>query len=179
MIFYAIRTAPQREKALAGWFNTKGEWIKGILQRTGYDVFCPFESKTRRSRGRNGKRFTVSYPMFNGYIFVGGDFSWAELLEENHVIGFVKMYPSGMAAPVVPSEMARLRSIDGAAIPWRKAVNPHKALRAGENAIIKHGQWAGQEIRIEGLNGQTADAMLQLFGGDVRVKIRLDALEAA
>ena len=179
MIFYAIRTAPQREKALAGCFNAKGEWIKGILQRKGYEVFCPYESKTRRSRGRNGKRFTVNYPMFNGYIFVGGDFSWAELLEENHVIGFVKMYPSGMAAPIPELEMAELRSIDGASIPWRKAVNPHKALRAGENAIIKHGQWAGQEIRIEGLNGQTADAMLQLFGGDVRVKIRLDALEAA
>lgn len=179
MTGYAIRTAPQREKALAGCVNAKGDWIKGILQHKGYEVFCPYETKNRRGRGRNGKRFTVTYPMFNGYIFVEGDFSWAQLMEENHVIGFVKMYPSGLAAPISDAEMARLRSLDGAAIPWRKAVNPHKALQAGENAIIKHGQWAGQEIRIEGLNGQTADAMLQLFGGDVRVKIRLDALEAA
>ena len=178
-MWYAIRTAPQREKALAGCFNAKGEWIKGILERKGYDVFCPYESKTRRSRGSKGKRFTVTYPMFNGYIFVGGDFSWAKLMEENHVIGFVKMFPSGLAAPVNQSEMARLRSIDGAAIPWRKACNPHKALRADEVAIIKYGEFAGQEIRIEALNGQTADAMLKLFGGEVRLKIRLDALEAA
>lgn len=168
--WFAIRTAPQREFALAG--------EHGILRKKGYEVFLPTETKKRKSI-KKGRRFVyeVSYPMFTRYIFVREGFSWLELMAERHVSGVVGF--EGQPAPIPDAEITRLKAMSGALIPHRRSVNPHKAVRKGEMAEITYGPYAGQVVKIEGLHGQKARVFLTLFGGAREVEIKLAQLEAA
>lgn len=166
MTWYALRTAPQREFA-----------VEAMLRIKGYEVFLPTETKVRRQQGRNGKRVTVTYPMFVRYIFVGGKFSWLHLMAERHVSGVVGF--DGTPSPISDAEISRMRAMSGSNVPHRHSVNPHRALRTGELAEITSGPFAGQVVKIEGLHGQKAKIFMNLFGTRKEVEIATDKLEAA
>lgn len=167
MIWFAIRTAPQRELA-----------VEAMLRRQGYDVFCPLETKLRKSisKGRRVVR-EVTYPLFVRYIFVGGKFSWLHLMAERHVTGVVGF--DGRPAPISDAEIRRLRAMSGTAVPHRHSVNPHRALRTGELAEITAGAFAGQVVKVDGLHGTKARIFVNLFGSIKSVEIDAANLVAA
>ena len=179
MIWYAIRTSPQREFALAGRHDKNGAWVPGSLERKGYTVFVPVEIKEKRVSRYAKKVRAVSYPMFTGYIFVGGDLSWAALGEEDYVTGFVKMFPSGMPAPISDSEIVRIKAMSATPVPHRRSINPHRALRAGEMAEITVGPFAGQRLKVEGLYGRKARLFQSLFGAERLIEVPIENVEAA
>ncbi len=166
MTFYAIVTAPQRERA-----------VEAMLFIKGYDVFLPIEIKNKRVGHRSRKFVAVVYPMFVRYIFVGGKFSWLDLMAERHVTGVVGF--DGAPAAIGDAEMQRLKAMSGSAIPYQLSLNPHRALRAGEMAEIGIGPFAGQIVKITGLHGRKARVFLNLFGSRKEVEIPVENLEAA
>ncbi len=184
MTWYAIRTNPQREFLLAGRYDEHGEWRPGVLEKKGYDqIFCPTETKFRKTL-KKGRRVSIPvlYPMFTGYIFVGGKFSWLHLMAENYitgVVGFAGEDGVRRPAPISESEMAKLREMSGGLIPHRRSVNPHRALRVGEMAEISVGPFAGQLVKIEGLHGRKAKVFVKLFGPATMADVDIGDLEAA
>lgn len=184
MTWYALRTNPQREFTLAGRPDADGVWLPGLLERKGYDqVFCPTETKFRKTmkRGRS-MSIPVLYPLFTGYIFIGGSFSWMHLLAEDYIRGVVG-FPDGTGqrkyAPISDAEMSRLKAMSGALVPHRRSVNTHRALRVGEFAEIATGPFQGQIVKIEGLHGRKARVFLNLFATRKEVEIGIEDLEAA
>lgn len=175
--WYAIRTAPQREFALVGRTDDKGEWVPGILERKGYTVFLPTETKVRRQSATSRKRVAVQYPMFVRYIFVQGPVPWLHLMMERHITGVVGF--DGRPAPIPDSAIQRLRAMSGSAIPHRSSPNPHRSFRAGELAEISCGPFSGQVVKIEGLHGRKAKIFVNLFGTRKLVEIDVAKLEAA
>lgn len=165
-MWFALRVAPQREAA-----------VEAMLRIKGYDVFLPIEVKYRRAHHKHGKRVAVSYPMFTRYVFVQAPFSWLYLMAERHVCGVVGF--DGSPAPISESEIERVRSMSGQAVPHRHSVNPHRALRAGELAEIGVGPFAGQIVKIEGLHGRKARIFLNMFGTRKSVEIAVEHLEVA
>ena len=181
--WYAIRVHPQREMTLAGRYDENGDWLPGMLEKRGYQVFCPTEIKFRKTI-RKGRRVSVPrvYSMFVGYIFVGGKFSWLELMAENYitgVVGFPDEFGRRKPAPISESEMAKLREMSGGLIPHRRSVNPHRALRVGELSAIAVGPFAHQIVTIAGLHGTKARVFLNLFNVTREVEVDLDMLDVA
>ena len=181
--WYAIRVHPQREMTLAGRYDENGDWLPGMLEKRGYQVFCPTEIKFRKTI-RKGRRVSVPrvYSMFVGYIFVGGKFSWLELMAENYitgVVGFPDEFGRRRPAPISESEMAKLREMSGGLIPHRRSVNTHRAFRVGESAAIAVGPFAHQIVQIAGLHGTKARVFLNLFNITREVEVDLDMLDVA
>lgn len=181
--WFAIRVAPQRELTLAGRPDADGKWIPGVLEKRGYQVFCPTEVKFQK-KIRKGRRFSVPkiYSMFTGYIFVGGKFSWLELMAEDYIIaavGFPDEHGRRRPAPISEAEMAKLRNMSGALVPHKRSVNPHRSFRSGELAEIIDGPFANQIVKIEGLHGRRAKIFLNLFGTQKEVDIDISQLHAA
>jgi len=184
LTWYAIRTAPQREFLLAGRHDEFGEWKSGLLEKKGYaSVFCPTETKFRKTI-KKGRRVSIPvlYPMFCGYIFVGGAFSWLELMAEPHitgVVGFPDEFGNRRPAAISESQMEKLRAMSGGLVPHRRSVNPHRALRVGEMAEIAVGPFAGQVVEIKGIQGRKAKIFVSLFGHATLTEIPVADLEAA
>ena len=183
MIWYAIRTAPQRELTLAGRHDENGVWLPGLLEKRGYQVFCPTEVKFRKTILK-GRRVSIPklYPMFLGYCFVGGKFSWLELMAENHVqgvVGFPDEHGNRRPAPISESEMDKLRAMSGGLVPHRRSVNTHRAFRVGESAAIAVGPFAHQIVTIANLHGSKARVFLNLFNVTREVEVDLDVLDVA
>ena len=184
MAWYAVRTHPQREFTLAGRPDPDGVWLPGVLEKKGYDqVFCPSETKAIKTIKKGRRAFIPKlYPLFTGYIFVGGSFSWLELMAEPHitgVVGFPDRYGERRPAPISEAEMAKLRAMSGALVPHKRSVNPHRALRVGELAEIAVGPFQGQIVKIEGLHGRKAKVFMNLFNMRKEVEVDVANLEAA
>jgi len=183
MIWYAIRCTSGRELTLAGRHDEDGVWLPGLLEKRGYQVFCPTEVKFRKAI-RNGRRVAIPrlYSMFCGYIFVGGNFSWLHLMAENYVHGVVGSSDASgnrRPAPISESEMEKLRSMSGGLVPHRRSVNTHRAFRVGESAAIAVGPFAHQVVTIANLHGSKARVFLNLFNVTREVEVDLDMLDVA
>lgn len=177
--WYALRTAPQKEFALAGR-DIDGKWVPGLLERKGYKTYLPIETKTKRTR--KSKRRQVSYPMLRGYVFVAFEDHSIEifnLLNERLVIDIVRDLSTGYPAQISQAQMDRLKAMSGTLVPHHRSVNTHKALRVGDMAEIVTGPYQGQLVKVVGLHGQKAKIFRNLFGSEMLVGIDIDQLEAA
>ena len=148
--WYAIRVHPQREMTLAGRYDENGDWLPGMLEKRGYQVFCPTEIKFRKTI-RKGRRVSVPrvYSMFVGYIFVGGKFSRLELMAENYITGVVGFPDEFGGAGPHRSLNLKWRSSERcqeALFLHRRSVNTHRAFRVGESAAIAVGPFAHQIV---------------------------------
>lgn len=176
MSWYALRTSPQKELALAGSHDAKGEWVAGILERKGYEVFTPIETRWQR-QFRKGKRRPVSRPMLPGYIFVAGPVDWPSLLSENYITGVIGR--DGMPWPISDFDMQRLRSMADSATPHRRSVNQRRTLHEGDKVEVIRGPYSGMVSEVKGLSGRKAKILLMLFGAQREVYISHEDLEAA
>lgn len=165
-LWFAIRTAAQRERA-----------VELVLSRKGYAVFLPLEFKTRyrgKSRGARKEHQIIALPLFPRYLFVGGEFNWPELMSERHVVGVVGF--NGRPAPIRDEEMNRVREI-ASSLP---TLEPKKrSPRVGDLVKINGGAFAGHVVKIEGLHGRKARIFMNLFGSRKVVEIDAANLEAA
>jgi len=175
--YYAIRTSPQREFALSGRYDDKGQWVPGILERKGLSVFCPTETKQIRKNRYAKKKTAVTYPMFTGYVFIRAGFSWMHLLAERHVIGVVGF--DGTPAQISDAEIKRLMAMSGASVPHRRAVNTRKSFMVGDLVEIQDGPFSGQIVKVEGLSEKKAKILINMFGTNKLVEIATASLEAA
>jgi len=163
-MWYAIRTAPQREMT-----------VHAMLRRKGYTVYLPVEEKPCRSR-KPAQKATIHVPMFSGYIFVQYPFSWPHLRSERHIIGAVSVTNDGIASPIADDQINRMISGSMAYLAKVKASKP-RAVATGDLAKIAYGYLVGQTVTVTNLRGRKARVFLALFGREV--EISREALEAA
>ena len=118
----------------------------------------------------------MTYPLFPRYLIAGyqGGMPWLHLAGVRHVTGVVGF--DGTPAQISGRDMSRILGMTSAP---RAALNPHRALRAGDLAEITSGVFVGRIVKIEGLTGRKARIFLDLFGTRKEVEIPVEALEAA
>jgi len=173
--WFAVRTSPQREFALAGSFNSDGEWINGILEKKGFEVFCPTEGHHRRTKRGKGPRRLVMRPMFPRYIFARTPNPHLLRIADRHITGVVS-YADGTPAPIAEHEIAKLRAMSGRVVP---DASIKRKVRPGDMATIKSGPFIGQLVKVEGLHGRKARIFMNLFGTRKEVQISAEQLEVA
>lgn len=173
--YYAIRTSPQREFALAGSFNSDGEWIDGILERKGFEVFCPTEGHHRRTKRGKGPRRVYMRPMFPRYIFAKAANPHLLRIADRHIAGVVS-YADGTPAPIPDHEIVKLKAMSGRIVP---DASIKRRPRPGEMAKITAGPFQGQLVKVEGLHGRRARIFMNLFGARKEVQISAEQLEVA
>ena len=151
-----------------------------MLERRGFSVVLPVEHKWRKA-SRHTKRKTLhSYPMLQGYLFVGvdGDLPWWELRELPFLVGYIGS-AYGVPYALSRADLERMISISAVAVPYTNAPNPHKAIRPGDDAVIVNGPLAGRTIKVDSIVGQKAWFAQEILGSQHRVEIPLRMLEAA
>lgn len=190
MTYYAIRTAPQREFALAGRPDGKGGWQDGRLQKLGFEALLPIEAKDFIKRvSRSEHRYKIIkhyYPKYRGYALVNlsdrpevRNLQALVIADDENVLGFIRYRLSCELAPVLTSAIVEIKRGQDRQTPHSLSVNTHKALRAGERALIRSGPFEGKIRKLAGLDGNTATFEERFFGVDRLVEIDVSQLEVA
>jgi transcription antitermination factor NusG len=163
--WYCLKTAPQKELALAG-----------ILKEYGIVTFCPTETRWRRTARH--KKVPVSYAMLPRYIFAAGDDPWSILRAHRHrgVQGVVGV--AGRPVAIPERAIERLARISGAPIPTR-STPIRRSFAVGDKVEIMAGPLAAQIVEVARINGRTAEVIISMLGGDRPAEIPLECLEAA
>lgn len=164
--WYAIRTAPQREFA-----------IEQILRLRGVTAFVPTETKWRRV-GAKKKRTPVQRPMLPRYIMIQYPDPWAivRAMQGRGVCGVVCF--SGVPARIPDHAVSWLARRSGAAVPTR-SVPVHRAFTPGDRVEIVSGPFQGWCVELTEIKGEVGKVLLEMFGTERTVPVRLDQLEAA
>ena len=138
MIWYALRTAPQKEFALVE-----------ILSRYAIQTFCPTETKWKRV-GPKKKRTPCKYAMLPRYIFATGANPWDIVRDHRHrgIQGVVSF--DGRPAAISEAAIERLARMSGAAMPTRSA-SVHRSFTPGDKVEIVAGPFQGWLVPIESI----------------------------
>lgn len=168
MNWYCLRTAPQKEIALA----------EILRDQFGLSTFCPIETRWRRVPGTVRKRRPVTYAMLPRYMFVRCDYPWEIIRAHRHrgIQGVVGI--DGRPAPISEQAIERLIRISGTLVPTNTAPI-RRSFNVGDQVEIVSGPFRGHLVPIESINGRAARVLMQMLGGETEVEIPLDQLEAA
>lgn len=166
MNWFALRVAPMKEFA-----------IEQILQKRGVTAFCPTETKWRRV-GAKKKRTPVQRAMLPRYIMIRYPDPWAivRAMQDRGVCGVVCF--AGVPAEIPEHSIAWLAKRSGAAVPTRH-VPVHRAFAPGDRVEIVSGPFQGWCVELKEIKGEVGRVLLELFGTERQVPVRLDQLEAA
>jgi transcription antitermination factor NusG len=167
MAWYALMTVPQRE------FDAVA-----VMADFGFEAFTPTEQKhLKRYKGQRGNR-VKSYPMIRGYCFAWFDrIPWHILRDERETIRGV--VSSGITpTPIPDDQIAAVRQLSTVVVPYRNAVDTHRALRSGQVVEIVSGPFAGHVTRLEHITLGKAMALIDMLGKAHPVEFDLDMLEA-
>jgi len=170
-MWYALRTAPQRENK-----------AKALLTERGFEAAVPTERRfLRRSRGRKIER---TYPMVVGYVLVRAcerDMPWNRIFDSaskpyiKSVVGC-----AGQPALIADEPVARLVGMSSSAIPYQSSVNTRRAsFQPGDPVQISDGPFRGHEAKIEDISECKAQIVVTLLGKSHTIGVDLGALTAA
>jgi transcription antitermination factor NusG len=175
-VWYCFLTEPKKEREAA----------RQLYKRGGFPAFVPLETYMRRKRGGKSRQATpITYPMLTGYVFAGFDqpVNWYRMFSKSGdgfgcwlygVVGF-----DGLPAALPPESVDYLWSLSGTAVPHSGSVQLRKAAREGDYVRIASGAFVGWEGRVEGITGDTAEIMVELFNRQVKRHEPLENLAAA
>ena len=189
MSWYALQTAPQRERALVGRRNEDGVWQPGELEKLGHTVFLPVEIIETRRMNPDRTRSRRVVPMLPGYVFIEAVDAalrsnappWTAALAHDDVVTYVgfdkDLFGSRIPALIRDHEMTLLRGMSGKIVKDKR--DSKKVALGGKAKIITPGHmWEGRVVDVIGLRGAKAKIFLGLFGVDCS-EIQIKALEAA
>lgn len=169
-IWYAFKTAPQREFS-----------AEHLLKAKGYKAFVPFEYKYRKGMGKQRQIITrpVKYPMINSYCFAGFDdvAPWLDLSRLTVLTGVVA--PHGRPARLTQHDIDCLKRICQALTPHTTGHSPHRAFRVGDRVVVTRGAFAGHSSKVDQVTESTVSMVLDLLGKAHVMAFPVDILEAA
>lgn len=144
------------------------------LIRQGFETFAPMEETTSQ---KAGKFVTQLRALFPGYIFVGIDALRGQWRAVNSTYGVTKLVSFGAApAPVPAGLVTDLRQRCDAA----GKLQPPQALRVGDQVTVTKGPFARFVAEIDAIDPQQRVwILLDIMGGQTRVSIGLDQLQAS
>jgi transcription antitermination factor NusG len=169
MIWFALRTAPQKEFT-----------AQLLLDRRGFQTFVPVETKWKRV-GPRKQRVPHQYPMLVRYVFVSSDqqqFPWHDVLRVQSlpVTGVVTF--DGQPAKIPQSAIEKLAKISGNSF-RTKETKVHRSFVPGDQVEIVSGAFAGWSVPVESIKGPMAKVLIPMLGQTREVEVALEALEAA
>lgn len=172
MYWYVWRCKPNQE---IGRYEN-GECIrKGAreeLQELGMSVVCPTVYEFKRFK-KSGKR-ELERALFRGYVIAGAPIiKWMQLAEMSRnsnksLLGVVCIGngPARISQAVVDHISGRS---------WE----PGEKFKAGDDVRVTTGPFFGQVAKIEDLQDERANMLVNMLGQSVRVSIDINVLEEA
>lgn len=163
----AFRVPPQKERT-----------AELLARKRGFHAVVPLEQRTKRRTRGDKKRFTVSYPMINGYVFIkfNGPCDWMRLADIKlirSVVGF-----NDVPAAISPDSMDRLLKISGGSVPHIKSENMRHGFVEGDTVEIISGPLQSTLVRVEKIIGQKAKVVFKMLGVE-EIEIPIENLDAA
>lgn len=171
-MWYALRTAPQREHK-----------ARDLLGRVGIEAVVPTELRYLRRTG-NRKKVERAYPLVVGYVLVkspGIYMPW-HLVFTPRTAPYIKAVVSfdGRPAPIDDATVQRLVAMSSAAVPYASSVNTRRAsFSRGERVAVVSGPLKGLEAKIEDISQCRAHIVVSMFGKPHRVSLDLSDVSAA
>ena len=167
--WYALLVPPQKEFA-----------AQEILSKRDIATFCPFQSVWRRPSRYSKDKVLKHYPVMPRYLFAGfaGQVDWYRLFQMpliNAVVGvageprcfdnmgaFIRNFRNGLRRPGHDRHMPT-----------------HREFGVGDTAVIVDSALAGRHVVVESIDKGHAFFTLEMFGGEMRLSLPTDKLEAA
>ena len=159
----AFTTPPMKERA-----------AEEDLRDMGFRVRVPM---VERVRVHNGKRYVAKVPALRGYVFVEfaglGDHAWriSAVIATRYihrVIGFDGR-PGRISEHVMADFVSKLEE--------PTAPQPQFQLREGTHVRIKRGAFAELPGIVQGVEGESARVLIELFGRSCETKVSLIQLD--
>jgi transcriptional antiterminator RfaH len=160
--WYVAQCAPRKERVA---FQN--------LRNQGFDAYCPTVGRTKR----HARRFyTVSEPLFPGYLFVGIDIGEQPWRSVNGTLGVTRLLTDGRGpVPLQDGLVDEIRAMTGERDP---SVPPGKSLNIGQDVRFRQGPFTDLVGRVLSLKaGQRVEVLLRLMNREVVVGADLDDLE--
>lgn len=172
-MWYALRTAPQREHK-----------AKHLLTERGIEAVVPTERRFfRRTRTRH-KSQERTYPLVVGYVLIradGGYVPW-HLIFTAQTAPYIKAIVGfgGRPAPIDDEPVNRLVLMSSSGVPYQNSVNTRRAsFSPGDPVQVTDGPFRGLEAKIEDISGCRAQIVVSMFGKQHSVGLDLANLTAA
>lgn len=151
--------------------------VSQILNNRGVTAFSPMETKWRRV-GKQKKKTPIENPMLPRYVLMQFDDPWAVVraMQGRGVTGIVCF--DGVPARIPERSIQRLMRQCGVASATR-STPVHRAFAPGDKVEIVSGPFQGWCVELREIKGDVGRVMMQMFGTERQVPVRLDQLEAA
>ncbi len=161
MIWYALRTAPQKE------FNAAD-----AVKLMGGNSIVPFEIQYRRAQGKHSQAIVkkVKSPLIPGYCFAGFHYApWQEIRAEDTIIGVVTM--DGYPARLTANDLLCLNAMHKDAF---RHSRHNKAFQVGDSIRITEGPMLDRESILHKIMSDKVQVEMQPFG---KVTIPVKSIE--
>lgn len=175
MIWYAVQTPPQRERACAELLNQRG-WVTHIPMRTARIIV----------RQRPRKVATREFPIIPSLLFVEMPWSltadpylWWQLAQVRLVRSIVGNgdVPYGIPAEQIERMVKRNGELD--ALKATRARTARSQFAKGQRVVFKDGPLAGFSGPVTGISGERYRLMLEMLGSVREVEANGADLDAA
>ncbi len=162
MIWYAIRTAPQREL-----------YAERALREAGHVTFCP--TMRRSARRRDGRRHEWTAAMLPSYVFCADVVPWlsirsAAISGRRLMLGVLG--PDGIPSPIPSESIEAIRKFDG-------APQPVQTLQPGDEITIRLGRHDIRRVKVSAVDHGRIQVALLMLGAWRLVDVRQEQVEAA
>lgn len=162
MIWYAIRTAPQREL-----------YAEKALREAGHVTFCP--TMRRSARRRDGRRHEWTTAMLPSYVFCADVVPWLEIRSaaiSGRRLMLGVLGPDGIPSPIPAESIEAIRKFDG-------APQPVQTLQPGDEITIRLGRHDIRRVKVSAIDHGRIQVALLMLGAWRLVDVRQEQVEAA
>lgn len=164
MIWYALRTAPQREFKAAD-----------AIMRMGGKTITPYEIQYKRTQGKGGKPIVkeTKTPLITGYVFAGFDYApWRKIKEDDKIIGIVTI--DGVPARLTSSDLSCLNTMHKNAF---RLSRHNKSFQPGDKIRIMEGPFLGQDSILRKIMSDKVVVDVMAFGSAVKATVPVKSIE--
>tara|TARA_R110002073_G_scaffold120601_2_gene262655 strand:- start:5741 stop:6403 length:663 start_codon:yes stop_codon:yes gene_type:complete len=152
-----------------------------ILDDAGLIVFVPEETRFRRACGKAKRKREIRVALIPGYLMVAfpaGPVQWGNLLRFQLVRGLVGH--EGVPLHVPFGEVKRMLERHSAgefrAPNVQQWMRTYREFEVGDQVEVLEGLYEGHVAEVTGLRGQNAMMVLNMFGGEIKAEIPMQAL---
>jgi transcriptional antiterminator RfaH len=147
---------------------------KRNLKRQGYRTFLPMEDVTLQ---RRGQFVSAKRPLFPGYIFVAIYAAGGQWRYINATSGITSLVSFGNVPAAVPHDIVKHLmercDDDGTLLPLKQP-------QPGDSVVLTQGAFANFAAEVQAIEpDRRVWVLLDILGGQTRVKVRADQLKTA
>lgn len=161
--WYGLIVTPQREAQAVAWLALRGVY-----------GFYPVKHRTVTVRGKKLRRESRYLP---GYVFAKapGRIIWSRVQSCPFIANAIRL-SSGEPATLNPADLKAIYAMRHRDDDEAEAIRQARAIRPGDRARILSGVFEGSEVEVCEIRAGDAVLRLNMFGGEVPVRIPLAGL---